>query len=266
MGFLSDLLESVVNPAGYIGKKGESYTATALGFTNFFGYEGMILRNVYLPKGNGESTEVDLLYITKKGIFVLESKNYSGYIFGNEKSRNWTATLYAGKNAFGSNVKKMHFYNPVWQNKGHVESLKKILNRPDITYYSMIVFSDRCELKDITISTVNTYAMHRYELGGYIKALWDRDPDYLTDAEIKDIYTKLQPLTVKTEAEKQEHVRQIKEKLSSDTCPRCGKKLILRTAKKGPNAGSQFYGCSGYPYCRYTISKEEFDHHVQGNR
>ena len=50
MGFLSDLLESVVNPAGYIGKKGEKYTATALGFTNFFGYEGMIIRNIYLPK------------------------------------------------------------------------------------------------------------------------------------------------------------------------------------------------------------------------
>ena len=34
-------------------------------------------------------------------------------------------------------------------------------------------------------------------------------------------------------------------------CPRCGSKLVLRTAKKGDNAGNQFYGCSTFPKCRY---------------
>ena len=36
-------------------------------------------------------------------------------------------------------------------------------------------------------------------------------------------------------------------------CPRCGKPMALRTARKGPNAGSQFWGCSGYPECRATL-------------
>ena len=36
------------------------------------------------------------------------------------------------------------------------------------------------------------------------------------------------------------------------TCPRCGKALVLRTAKKGFQIGKQFYGCSGYPMCRYV--------------
>ena len=35
-------------------------------------------------------------------------------------------------------------------------------------------------------------------------------------------------------------------------CPRCGKDLVLRQAKRGPNAGGQFWGCSGYPNCRHT--------------
>ena len=35
-------------------------------------------------------------------------------------------------------------------------------------------------------------------------------------------------------------------------CPRCSSKLILRTAKKGVNAGNQFYGCSSFPKCRHT--------------
>lgn len=46
-----------------------------------------ILTNVYLPKGNGETTEIDLIYIHETGIYVLESKNYSGWIFGDEKSK-----------------------------------------------------------------------------------------------------------------------------------------------------------------------------------
>jgi len=36
-------------------------------------------------------------------------------------------------------------------------------------------------------------------------------------------------------------------------CPSCGKPMILRTARKGPKAGSQFWGCSGYPECKATL-------------
>jgi restriction system protein len=36
-------------------------------------------------------------------------------------------------------------------------------------------------------------------------------------------------------------------------CPLCGKPLVVRTARKGERAGSQFLGCSGYPNCRGTL-------------
>jgi four helix bundle suffix protein len=35
-------------------------------------------------------------------------------------------------------------------------------------------------------------------------------------------------------------------------CPLCGKPMALRTARKGQHAGSQFWGCSGYPECKGT--------------
>lgn len=39
---------------------------------------------------------------------------------------------------------------------------------------------------------------------------------------------------------------------TADTqCPHCGSPLVLRTARRGPNAGSEFYGCSSFPKCRY---------------
>lgn len=45
------------------------------------------------------------------------------------------------------------------------------------------------------------------------------------------------------------------ETTSLSTCPKCGSELTLRTARKGSNAGTQFYGCIGFPKCRYTRSK-----------
>jgi restriction system protein len=39
---------------------------------------------------------------------------------------------------------------------------------------------------------------------------------------------------------------------TTPTCPKCGEAMVLRTAKKGANAGSQFWGCSAYPACKGT--------------
>ena len=97
MGFFSALLKELFITPESIGKQGENLTASKLGWVNLWGYHGMMLQNVYIPKRNGETTEIDLLYITEKGIFVIESKNYSGYIFGSETNRSWTSTYYAGK-------------------------------------------------------------------------------------------------------------------------------------------------------------------------
>ena len=35
-------------------------------------------------------------------------------------------------------------------------------------------------------------------------------------------------------------------------CPRCGKPMIKRVAKKGINSGKEFWSCSGYPECNGT--------------
>ena len=40
-------------------------------------------------------------------------------------------------------------------------------------------------------------------------------------------------------------------------CPKCGADMVLRTAKKGRNAGSRFWGCSAYPNCRAIAPLDE---------
>ena len=39
------------------------------------------------------------------------------------------------------------------------------------------------------------------------------------------------------------------------SCPKCGKQMVLRVARKGPHAGKSFWGCSGFPNCRYTAAE-----------
>ena len=51
------------------------------------------LANCYLPKGNGETAEVDLIFLHESGIYVFESKNYSGWIFGSENQKYWTQSF-----------------------------------------------------------------------------------------------------------------------------------------------------------------------------
>ena len=101
-----------------------------------------IIRNVILYEEN-KSTEVDIILITCVGIFVIESKNFNGYIFGNYKDKKWTQIL----------TKNNHniFDNPILQNQYHIEFIMKNLNL-DISYFrSYVVFGDNTKLQDITL-------------------------------------------------------------------------------------------------------------------
>lgn len=66
------------------GKHGEYLTYKKL--KEYESDGGKFLFNCYLPKEDGKTTEVDVLLIHSTGIFVIESKNYSGWIFGSENS------------------------------------------------------------------------------------------------------------------------------------------------------------------------------------
>lgn len=113
---IDDIADAIVTPE-YIGRYGEMLTARKLKTAKLFGRDGKILRNVYVPKDNGETSEIDVLFITQKGIFVFESKNYSGWIFGDERSQYWTDSL--------PNRQKNKFYNPIKQNRTRAKALDK---------------------------------------------------------------------------------------------------------------------------------------------
>ena len=236
----------------HIGKVGEDKIAKDLGRINFFGYDGYCLRNVYVPHGNGNTTEIDLLYITEKGFFVIESKNYSGYIFGNDRYQEWTSTLYGGHK-----VNKYKFYNPIWQNRTHIKALREYLNQ-DIVAYSVIVFGNNCEIKSLSYDESEVVVCYESKLKKTIKKIWANAPDIYNKSQTKNFYRKLIGLTGASKEVKAKHISDIKNgasKSSSLICPRCGNVLVERTAKRGIYAGNKFYGCSNYPRCKYIQNK-----------
>jgi hypothetical protein len=161
-----------------------------------------ILTNVYVPKETGGTTEIDVVMIHEKGIYVIESKNYSGWIYGDEKNKNWTQTFKSGR--------KEKFYNPIWQNQTHIRHLMKLLNMENPnTFKSIIAFSERCELKKVQVTSIDVKVINRYRLLRTLNALTSESKVSLDINEINKIYGKLKNYTNVSEEIKKQHIDEV---------------------------------------------------------
>ena len=129
--------------AKIIGYMGEFWVRQELKKLNKKEY--IILNNIML-KENNETHQIDHIVLSKYGIFVIETKNYSGIIKGNKYSNEWVQIL--GKN-------KYYFKNPLFQNYGHIKSLSNVLNMDEKYFISIICFSNRSQLKLIDVNVIN---------------------------------------------------------------------------------------------------------------
>lgn len=175
---------------------------------------GKFLFNLYIPKPNEETTEIDVVLIHPKGFFVFESKNYNGWIFGNENNRYWTQTLPMGR-GYESNKEK--FYNPIRQNGSHIKHLKRILNE-SVPMWSLIVFSDDCTFKDVTVSSDKRYkVLHLNQLKSVVnKLIKDTKDDIFSDSDIQWMYDELLPFTDVSDEVKDFHFLRTSSKYGTD--------------------------------------------------
>lgn len=229
-------------------------------------YNCKILTNLYIPTSSGKTTEIDIVLITHKGIFVIESKNYKGWIYGNAKQKMWLQTF--------SNGTKKEFYNPLWQNYNHIKELKTLLKK-DYLINSVIAFSDECELKKIPKDNANTFITSYSNVASKIIELCNFIPsNQLTEKEMDAVYKILLPYTQTNRNTKEKHIENIKNSIrdknnkinndsvsvktnielptkSSEKCPLCGGTLRKITSKK---TSKSFLGCSNYPKCKFAKS------------
>lgn len=196
------------NPYSFVkrdkGKYAEYLTYKSL--RHFEDRGGKFLFNIFIPKGNNETTEIDVLLISPKGLFVFECKNYSGWIFGNEAQKHWTQTLPKGR----GRSHKERFYNPVMQNAAHIRHLKNLVGE-DVPIHSIIVFSDRCTLKDITLRSSDVSVINHYKTAHIVAQICNQiQTGIFTESEINDIYNRLYAYTQLDHEVKKQHAESIR--------------------------------------------------------
>ena len=125
--------------------------------------EYKVLHNITLQNTEGKTTQIDHIIVSIYGVFVVETKNYQGWIYGNEIDRQWTQVIYK---------KRQQFYNPIKQNQGHIKALKGMLPEyKNIPFISIINFSPKATLKEIQIHSSHVYVVYTHRVNSIIKSM-----------------------------------------------------------------------------------------------
>lgn len=220
------------------GKQGENSVARIL--KKLPKREYRVINDVVLPTPYG-SSQIDHIVVSPYGIFVIETKNYSGWIYGSEHSEYWT------KNVYGH---KYDFYNPILQNTGHITALRKNLNDyRSLPIISIVAFSRQAS---IDVSIQDAIVIYWNQIPDVIHQFWEMK---LSPEQVDAIYDEIVAINQASASIRKTHgqsIRIAKERkfdaISSGRCPRCGEKLVARSGRYG-----NFYGCSNYPNCKYTL-------------
>lgn len=203
-----------------------------------------LIKNVTLPTEDG-SIQIDHIIVSIYGIFVVETKNMKGWIFGSSNQKTWTQKIYKHSSKF---------QNPLHQNYKHVKTLQSILDATDEQIFSLVVFVGDSSFKTEMPENV-TYG------SGYIRFIKSKVQSVLSSSEVREITDRIEAgrleLSFKTNRDHINHVKDIvksKETSNSESCPKCGTSMVLREIKKGVNIGKKFWGCSNFPKCRGIVN------------
>ena len=154
------------------------------------------LHNVTLPTAGGGSTQIDHLIFSPYGLFVLETKNYQGWIFGTEKQREWTQQIFK---------KRSRFQNPLRQNYKHTKAVQELLGVVPEHVHSVIAFVGDCEFKTEMPPQVTRGDGFISHIQSFTQTVWS--PEQMQELLDKLEAVRLQP----GRAADKQHVAHVKE-------------------------------------------------------
>lgn len=223
-------LISIIFYKKIIGKAGEFWVRQELNKLNSNIYK--VINDITIIV-EGVTHQIDHIVVSKLGIFVIETKQYNGYIKGNEYDKKWIQN------------NKIYINNPIHQNYGHIKSLEKILDLSENKFISIVCIPSTAKVNVKSKS-------HIARIDNLNKIILSYTCDILPD--YNNIYNKILSLKISDKNIEKQHINRVKqvqkEKFSNydkNACPLCGGTLVKREGKYG-----KFIGCSNYPKCRYT--------------
>lgn len=209
-----------------------------------------VIHDVLIDGKDGHKSQIDLIIIAANGIYVVEVKTFNGAkIYGDGRKREWQYYLCGHR---------YDFYNPIMQNKKHVEYLKNMLSDfVGVEFYSVVlILCDDCKVSNVnksdkieTAVCTSLPAMNRA-----IKLFSKENKTELCPTDTRKIYDYIKENQEQGKEARKAHKEDVKayrQKVQTESdnriCPYCKKSLVLRHGQYG-----DFYGCSGYPKCKYT--------------
>lgn len=236
--FIVILVVFVIRLPAIRGNQGEANVAMRL---NALPKSEYAVFNDLLIQDAQYSSQIDHVVVSKYGIFVIETKNYKGWIYGGEYSEHWTQNIWGNK---------YQLYNPILQNKGHVKALKSYLGISGFPFIPVVVFSSRAGIR---VNVRDNDVLYYSELTEFIKS---KKVVLLSNDDVGFVIEMLQKLPKYKNKDNIRHIEQVEYRkiqnqmaVSNGRCPKCGGSLILRNGTYG-----RFYGCSNYPKCKFTTN------------
>lgn len=168
----------------------------------------LVLTNIYLDNVNTDMTEIDVLAVSEKGIYVFEMKNYSGYIYGSETDKQWTQVF--------NKWSKYKFYNPLRQNYAHTKAVENYLDVSKEEIIPIVVFSNNSKLSKINVGVSHNVFQYRDAMK-FIKKN-ERKSNNLISEKSKEKYliNLLEKCNMSDEI-KLKHIEDVKELISKTT-------------------------------------------------
>lgn len=230
-----------------IGKNGEREVSSYLADLECEEYQ--VFNDLLLRNGN-YTTQIDHIILSRYGVFVIETKNVHGKVYGSGNAEFWKQYLPDWDYKRYGTTQEHQLMNPIWQNAGHIKTLRRLAFDNDIPIYGIVVFPYDTDL----YVTAEQPVLKMWQVVPYVKRFWDR----VLSAEQVGFYRRRILEVISTaESDRKQHLDNVnrnKERrdaaVASGRCPQCGGTLVLRNGRYG-----QFYGCSNYPRCNYILNK-----------
>lgn len=228
-----------------IGETGEKRVARKL---DWLPNEYIVLNDIMLPTQYG-TTQIDHIVVSPYGIFVIETKNLKGWIFGHENSEDWKQSLLGKKHFWGWSSEQHKFRNPIKQNQTHTRAVKRTISKiGDFKIIPIVVFLDNATLN---ITVPNHIVINWNELRSTIKQY---KVPCIELCDVKAITKQLNAANIVDKDARKAHCNQVQrikvnvdQNISNRICPKCHSPLVERDGKYG-----RFLGCTNYPKCKFT--------------
>lgn len=169
-----------------------------------------LIKDITLPTADG-TTQVDHIIVSKYGIFVVETKNMKGWVFGSARQKQWTQKIY--RHCY-------KFQNPLHQNYKHIKTLESLLDCSEGHLHSVVVFTGNSTFKSKMPSNV-TYAC------GCIRYIQQFNEVVFDDEEYSRLVESINHIKLKrgliTDIKHRKHVKEVVVgKVCTNQCPKCG--------------------------------------------